>query len=90
LAALEAFLRSGRAADLILLIVFLEAAFLLFLQLRGRAPPPGRWLSPLVAGAALVWALRLALTGGPLPLLGLALAAAGIAHLAGYRQRWRP
>lgn len=88
MAALEAFLRSGRAADLILLIVLLEGALLAVRQLRGGAPPLGRWLSPLVAGAALVLALRLALTDGPVPLLGLALSVAGIAHLAGYRQRW--
>ena len=95
MAALEGFLLSGRAADLILLLVVLEALALLLWRRRrvtqGRGPqvPLARWLSPLVAGAALVLALRLALTGGSAPLMGLALAVAGVAHLAGYRQRWQ-
>jgi hypothetical protein len=88
-AALEAFLLSGRAADLILLIVALETLVLGYRYVCGRGPSPRYWLSPLLAGAALVWALRLALTAGPPPLLGLALAVAGVAHLAGYRQRWQ-
>lgn len=89
MAFLEAFLLSGRAADLILLIVVLESLFLTLWYLRGKGPGPGRWWSPMLAGAALVLALRVALTGGPAPLLGLALGVAGVAHLGGYRQRWQ-
>jgi len=91
MSVLEDFLLSGRAADLILLIVAVEAAALFFLRARhGASVPLSRWLSPLVAGAALVVALRLALSGGEAGPMALALAVAGAAHLAGYRGRWQP
>jgi hypothetical protein len=87
-AAIEGFLLSGRAADLILLVLLLEAGFLTRRAYSGTGAPVRRWLSQLVAGAALVIALRIALTGGAAGPLGLALGVAGLAHAAGYRQRW--
>jgi hypothetical protein len=85
---LESFLLSGRAAELILLIVALEFAALWWRYRRGDGAPPSRWLSQLLAGAALVAALRLAQGGAGAEAIGLALAVGGVAHLSGYRQRW--
>lgn len=85
---LKNFLASGHAAELILILVCCEFIFLWFRYRRASGPPPRRWLSPLLAGAALVIALRLAQSNAPTELLGLALAVAGMAHLMGYRQRW--
>ncbi|WOJ93518.1 hypothetical protein R0135_17320 [Congregibacter variabilis] len=85
---LRAFLVGGHAAELIVALVCCELAFLWF-RFRYRAGAhPRQWLSPLLAGAALVVALRLSQSGAPEELLGLALAVAGLAHLMGYRQRW--
>lgn len=88
MAFLEEFLRSGRAADVILCLVLLETLLLFWRQRGDKRVPVGRWLSPLLAGAALVVALRLALTGGSAELLALMLLGAGVAHLSGFRQRW--
>jgi hypothetical protein len=85
---LESFLTSGYAAQLILAIVALESVLLWWRYRRGDGAPPSRWLSQLVAGAALVTALRLAQGGASAELLGMALAVGGTAHLLGYRQRW--
>jgi hypothetical protein len=87
-ASLEWFLSSGHAAELILLLVVLEGLFLWLRYRRGVGSAPGKWLSPLVAGAALVLALRLVQGGAYAGLTGLSLAIAGVAHLLGSRQRW--
>jgi hypothetical protein len=87
---LDDFLLSGRAADFILALVVLEAVLLGLRARRGGAPATARWLSPLAAGAALVLALRLALVDAAPALIGAALLAAGVAHLAGYAARWLP
>ncbi|MDP5055034.1 MAG: hypothetical protein NWP69_14695 [Congregibacter sp.] len=86
---LRDFLASGHAAELILVLVCAESAFLWLRYRRGSGSAPRQWLSPLLAGAALATALRLAQSGAPEEFLGVALAVAGIAHLAGYRQRWQ-
>lgn len=82
------FLVSGHAAELILALVCCEFLFLSFRYFRGVGSPPRAWLSPLLAGAFLVIALRLAQSGAPAEFLGLALAAAGVAHFIGYGSRW--
>lgn len=86
---LERFLSGGHAADLILALVCCELLALLLRQRRGVGAPPRHWLSPLLAGAFLVIALRLAQSNAPQELLGLSLAAAGVAHLLGAKSRWR-
>ncbi|WP_439106982.1 hypothetical protein [Congregibacter sp.] len=86
---LTGFLASGHAAELILVLVLCELAFLSLRYFRGRGAPPRYWLSPLLAGAFLVIALRLAQSNAPAELLGVVLAAAGVAHLGGYASRWR-
>lgn len=85
---LESFLTEGHAAELILAIVALEFLLLWWRFRRGGGAPPSRWVSQLVAGAALVTALRLAQGGAQAEWLGMALAVGGIAHLLGFRQRW--
>lgn len=83
-------LAGGAVADALLLLIAAEAAALLLLwRLRRRGLPPAELLAVLGAGGALVLALRAALTGGAWPLLALALAAAGVAHLADLWLRWR-
>ena len=58
-------LASGRLVDLALAVLALEAAWLGTFQRRvlGHAPAPRTWLPNLLAGVALLLALRAALTG---------------------------
>ena len=86
--ALEAFLGDGGAAALILGLVAVEFIALALRYRFAGGAPPARWLSPLVAGAALVGALWLAQRDASPLVLGPVLAVAGVAHLLGFRQRW--
>ena len=80
---IEDFVASGHAADLILLVMALEAVFLsLFLRKRGFSRLVPGFLAALIAGAALVLALRTALTGGSVVLILIAMGASFVAHLA--------
>lgn len=67
--------------DGVMAIVILEA---IILSMLGRAAI----LPNLAAGFMLLVALRLALADVGLPLVGLSLLAAGIAHLVDLRRRW--
>jgi hypothetical protein len=80
---LEAFFASGRAIDLVLLVLLAEA---LWLRWRGRAPLPDI-LRALLPGAFLLLAVRAALTGAPWPLIALPLILSLPAHLADIRRR---
>ena len=88
--ALEAFLASGQAAVVVLSFVAVEAALLTLREWRKESSraAPGAWISPLVAGAALVAALLCVQWRLSPYYLGLAVSIAGLAHLLGYRQRW--
>ena len=88
MALIEKFLVGGGAALLILALVCLEAAALTLRHRRGAGAPLLRWLSPMLAGAALVTALWLAQRGAPPLALGPPLALAGLAHLLGAKERW--
>ncbi len=60
---MESWFASGRVVDLILLLMLAEGAVLAFLHARGRiALSPWQLLPNLLAGAALLMALRAALT----------------------------
>lgn len=73
---------SGRIVDAILVLVALEALVLLGVRARwGRGPAPGALLSNLASGAALMLALRAALTGTAWPGVAAWMAAALAAHL---------
>ncbi len=77
--------------DLVLAIVVLEAVALgVFWRRTGRGVPPARLLPFLAAGAALLLALRGALTGAGPAWIAAWLAVAGLAHLWDLKGRWRP
>lgn len=87
---LQELFATGRIADLILLLVALEAAALLLLHnLTGRGVPARQLLSNLAAGATLVLALRSVLLDQPWSTTAMWLLAALIAHAADLLARWR-
>lgn len=67
--------------DSVLIVVILEAMILVLLRRRAILPN-------LLAGFMLLVAMRLALGGAGLPVVGFCLLAAGLAHLADLRRRW--
>ena len=76
--------------DLILALMAAEGAGLVLLRrLTGRGPSARALLPNLLAGAALLLAMRFALGGEARALVGLALLAGLAAHLADLRGRWR-
>ncbi len=73
--------RSGRIIDAILALMVLEAAAIaVWHRASGRPPRLGDVAGTLVSGAALLLAVRAALTGAPWPVIALALLGALIAH----------
>jgi hypothetical protein len=76
--------------DLILGLVLVEAIALTVLyRLTGKGVAPRDLVGLLLAGACLLIAVRLALTGAEWVWIGLWLALALIAHLADLALRWR-
>lgn len=76
--------------DLILLLVALEAvALLAWRGFRGGGLAPADFLFNLLAGAALMLALRAALAGAGQAWIGAALALAFVLHAADLWRRWR-
>lgn len=87
---MEALVRSGHVADVILVCLVIEAlALLAWRRATGRGPAPGDVLAILLPGAFLVLALRFALTGAPWQLVPMALVGALAAHLFDLRRRFR-
>ncbi len=80
---MEGFFASGRAIDLVLLVMLAEAVWL---RWRGRASLPDI-IRALLPGAFLLLAVRAALTGAPWPLVALPLLLSLPAHLADIRRR---
>lgn len=79
---IEDFVASGHAADLILVVMALEAIFLgFYLKKRGLSRYILGFWAALAAGAALVLALRAALTGGGLMVIVLCMGLSFVAHL---------
>jgi hypothetical protein len=85
LSRLEAFFSSGRAVDLVLVVMAAEAIWLV----AGRRWPAGDAFIALLPGALLLLALRGALTGAAWPWIAAALAASFPAHLADLARRRR-
>jgi hypothetical protein len=84
------FFASGRAADLILILLALEALALgAYHQRTGRGVALRALLPFLLAGAAFALSLRAALTGAGWPLVALPLMGAFGAHLWDIAARWR-
>jgi hypothetical protein len=81
---------SGRIVDLILGLTLLEAVAIgVHHRWTRRGVGLSLVLANLLAGACLLAALRLALTGAAWPWIALVLAAAFAAHLTDLRQRVR-
>ena len=85
---LETWLLSGQLLDLIILLITLEAGALMMLRQRFDNIPPIKDLLPnLLSGAALMLALRFALTdAGWLP-VAACLGCALLAHIADLQRR---
>ena len=80
---------SGRIVDLILVLVVLEVVVLGYIRASRGSGIEWRALLPnLLAGAALLLALRAAITGAAWLWIATWLAAAGLAHVADLRTRW--
>ena len=80
----------GHVVDVILALTLLEAvALAAYHRCTGRGVAPAGLLGNLLAGAALLMALRGALTGAWWGWIAFWLAAALLAHLADLRSRWR-
>lgn len=86
---MAALFETGRIADLLLLVLALEAVGLWWWHRRtGGGVALHRALPFLLAGAAFALALRAALTQSWWGWTALAIAAAGAAHLWDLRSRW--
>ncbi|MCX8132502.1 MAG: hypothetical protein N3D18_00895 [Roseococcus sp.] len=87
---MAALFESGRAADLVLAALLVEACALWALaRFAGRGPGLAPLLPFLLAGAAFALALRAALTGAGWGSVALPLLAAFAAHLWDIVRRWR-
>jgi hypothetical protein len=86
---MTAFFESAHLVDLTLAIVAAELlAIALYWRLSRRGIAPRQLLPNLLAGAFLLLALRLALSGYSWPWYAACLAASGVANIADLRQRW--
>lgn len=81
---------TGRIADLVLALMVVELVALgLWHRHRGRGITPLDLLPNVLAGVALVLALRAALTASGAVWIGVWLIVALVAHIADLRTRWR-
>jgi hypothetical protein len=84
------FFASGRAIDLIIIGMALQALLLtLYFKRTGLGVAPRDFLPNLMSGASLMLAVRCALTGAWWGWVALLLLCSLAAHLADMRQRWR-
>jgi len=78
---MESLLTSGRIVDLILILIAIEAVVVVLVARRRGSPRAiAGLLVNLVAGAALLLALRCVLVGSPWQLTASCLALSGLAH----------
>lgn len=85
---MSALVESGRIAELILLLVVIEALAFTLLGQRVRGLGLRELVGTLAAGAALLLALRAALRDEPWTAVASWLALAGVAHAADLLRRW--
>jgi len=84
------FITSGRAIDLVLLMVLLEAiALTAYKRKTGRGVAGLDLIANLLAGACLMLAVRGALTGASWQWIALFMSAALLAHMADLWRRWK-
>jgi hypothetical protein len=87
---LGALFASGRIVDMILALMVIEAMLLaLYRRGTGHGPVLADMMPTLLAGFALLAALRCALAGWWWGWIGACLAAALAAHVADLSRRWR-
>lgn len=87
---MDAFLTSGRIADVILALMIVEGVLLLWLwRARRIGLPPGELATTILSGACLLLALRGALTGAGALAVVAPLILALAAHLCDLWMRWR-
>lgn len=80
----------ARFVDAVLLFMLAECALLLWWSQRsGRGPGATALVTNLLAGAGLLLAMRLAMSGVGWPWLAIPLLGSGVAHLLDLRERWR-
>jgi hypothetical protein len=89
-AAVEQLIASGRIVDLIVGLMLLEAIVLVgYHAAKGRGIAPVDLVVNLLAGVALLLALRAALTGAGWRTIAGILAAAGLLHVLDLSRRWK-
>jgi hypothetical protein len=87
---MEHLISSGRIADLIVGLMLLEAIALIgYYVVKGRGIAPVDLLVNLLAGVALLLALRAALTGAGWRTIAGILAVAGVLHVVDLSRRWK-
>lgn len=87
---MEEWFSSGRIAEAILVLMLAEGlAFTALYRATGHGPSPKSVWTNLLAGAALVLALRSALAGDGWQMTALWLTAGLVAHAADMYVRWR-
>ena len=84
---MSAFFLSGRVVDLILLVMLLEAAWLLSRPANRSRAAALNVVVALAPGICLLLALRVALTGGDWRLIALALSASFPFHILDLQRR---
>jgi hypothetical protein len=85
---MNALFASGRIVDIVLVLTALEAFGLLLWRHRTGRGPGARALPNLLAGAFILVALRIALTGGWWGWMVLCLLGSLVAHVVDLRGRW--
>ncbi|MBX9926996.1 MAG: hypothetical protein K2Y05_11610 [Hyphomicrobiaceae bacterium] len=89
-AALDALLAGGRALDVIIALMVLEGlALIAYARWTGRGPAPGALVANLASGAALMLALRAAISGWGAAAVAACLMASFAAHVTDLARRWR-
>jgi hypothetical protein len=80
---IEALFASGHVADLVLIVMAIEAATLFALTRFGIITLPFRaYLFGIIAGGLIILALRQALVGGPAIMIAVTLGLSFVAHIA--------
>ncbi len=88
--SIDALLAGGRVLDVIIALMVLEGlALIAYARWTGRGPAPGAMIANLASGAALMLALRAALSGWGAAAVATCLIASFAAHVTDLARRWR-
>ena len=86
---MQDFVLSGRAVDVVLLVIAIEFVVLVSLTRAGRAHAAVKWFFALMPGVMLLLALKAALVGAGWPWVALLIAASFPFHLIDLMRRRR-